>query len=59
MRLTTHSALYAGYPPTSPADLRNIMVPLPAEELEAYEVSTYVNSPANASAECIRQIEEP
>jgi putative SOS response-associated peptidase YedK len=40
------------------AELRRMMVPLPANELEAYPVSTLVNSPANDSAECVRRIGE-
>jgi hypothetical protein len=30
--------------------------PLPAEDLEAYEVSTLVNSPRNDSSECVRPV---
>ena len=38
------------------AELRGLLVPLPAEDLEAYEVSTFVNSPRNDSPECVRPI---
>jgi hypothetical protein len=31
-----------------------MLAPFPAEELEAYPVSTIVNSPKNDSAECVR-----
>jgi putative SOS response-associated peptidase YedK len=36
--------------------LRETLVPLPAEEMEAYEVSTLVNSPHNDSAECVARL---
>jgi putative SOS response-associated peptidase YedK len=32
---------------TDEAELRGLLVPLPVKELEAYEVSTLVNSPRN------------
>jgi putative SOS response-associated peptidase YedK len=38
------------------AELRGVLVPLPAEDFEAYEVSTFVNSPRNDSPECVRAI---
>ncbi|HEX7409135.1 MAG TPA: SOS response-associated peptidase [Candidatus Binatia bacterium] len=37
-------------------DLRALLVPLPSEELEAYEVSTFVNSPRNDAPECVRRV---
>ncbi len=37
-------------------ELRGLLVPLPAEDLDAYEVSTLVNSPRNDSPECVRPI---
>jgi putative SOS response-associated peptidase YedK len=40
----------------TPADLRPLLAPLPADLLEAYEVSTYVNSPQHDSEECIRPV---
>lgn len=38
-------------PSTSTVDLQSLLVPLPSEEMEAYEVSTFVNSPQNDSPE--------
>jgi putative SOS response-associated peptidase YedK len=38
------------------AELRELLVPLPAEDLEAYEVSALVNSPRNDSAGCVRLV---
>jgi putative SOS response-associated peptidase YedK len=43
-------------PTAGEAELRGLLVPLPAEDLEAYPVSTIVNSPENDSPECIRKI---
>jgi putative SOS response-associated peptidase YedK len=43
-------------PSAGEAELREFLVPLPAEDLEAYEVSTLVNSPRNDSPECVRPI---
>jgi putative SOS response-associated peptidase YedK len=37
------------------AALRQMLVPLPSDEMEAYEVSTLVNSPKNDSVECVRR----
>lgn len=39
--------------PQSPNRLQNLLVPYPAGEMEAYPVSTLVNSPGNDLAECI------
>jgi len=44
-------------PTVGEAALRECLVPLPAEDLEAYEVSTLVNSPRNDSPECTRPAE--
>jgi putative SOS response-associated peptidase YedK len=44
-------------PTASEAELRGLLVALPAEGLEAYEVSTVVNSPRNDSPECVRPVE--
>jgi hypothetical protein len=44
-------------PTAGEAELRGLLVPLPAEGLEAYEVSALVNSPRNDSAECTRPVE--
>jgi putative SOS response-associated peptidase YedK len=43
-------------PAASEAELRGLLVPFPAEALEAYEVSTLVNSPRNDSAECVQPV---
>jgi putative SOS response-associated peptidase YedK len=43
-------------PAADEAELRGLLVPLPVEELEAYEVSTLVNSPRNDSPECVRPV---
>jgi putative SOS response-associated peptidase YedK len=40
----------------SEAALRGLLVPLPAEDLNAYEVSPLVNSPRNDSQECMRPV---
>ncbi|HEX7619626.1 MAG TPA: SOS response-associated peptidase [Anaerolineales bacterium] len=39
--------------PQAPDRLQTLLVPFPTEEMEAYPVSTLVNSPGNDSAECI------
>ncbi len=39
--------------PQSPNRLQNLLVPYPAGEMEAYPVSTLVNSPGNDRAECV------
>jgi putative SOS response-associated peptidase YedK len=41
-------------PTSGEAELRDLLVPLPAQDLEAYEVSTLVNSPRNDSPECVK-----
>lgn len=38
--------------------LRTLLQPYPASEMEAYPVSTYVNSPHNEGPECVRKIDE-
>jgi len=38
----------------SPAELDHFLVPYPAEEMEAYPVSTFVNSPANDTPQCLQ-----
>ncbi len=43
-------------PTAGEAELRGLVVPLLAEDLESYEVSTLVNSPRNDSPECVRPI---
>ena len=40
-------------PGAAEGELRALLVPLPAEEMEAYEVSTFVNAPRNDSPECV------
>jgi putative SOS response-associated peptidase YedK len=42
-------------PRTSEGDLRGLLVPLSSDEMEAYAVSTLVNSPQNDSVECVRR----
>jgi putative SOS response-associated peptidase YedK len=39
--------------PISPNTLQDLLVPYPTSEMEAYPVSTLVNSPGNDRAECI------
>ena len=39
--------------PQSPNRLNNLLVPYPSGEMEAYPVSTLVNSPGNDRAECV------
>ncbi len=36
-----------------PSQLKNMLKPYASEEMEAYEISTFVNSPKNNSPECI------
>lgn len=43
-------------PTTGEAELRTLLVPVPSGYLEAYEVSTLVNSPRNDSPECVRAV---
>jgi putative SOS response-associated peptidase YedK len=45
-------------PAANEAELRGLLVPLPAKDLEAYEVSALVNSPRNDSPECVRPVDE-
>jgi len=44
-------------PTTSEAELRGLLVPLAAGELNAHEVSALVNSPRNDSPECVRPVD--
>jgi putative SOS response-associated peptidase YedK len=46
----------AGDPTASETELRGLLAPLAAGELNAYEVSALVNSPANDSPECVRPV---
>lgn len=41
----------------SEAELLSLLAPYEAEDLEMYEVSRYVNDPANDSAECIQEMD--
>jgi putative SOS response-associated peptidase YedK len=43
-------------PTAGEPELRGLLVPLPAEDLDAYEVSAFVNSPSNDSSECTRPV---
>jgi len=38
------------------SELKELLIPYPSEELEAYEISTFVNSPKNNSHECINPV---
>jgi putative SOS response-associated peptidase YedK len=42
-------------PTAGEPELRGLLVPLPAEDLEAYAVSALVNSPRNDSPECVKR----
>ncbi len=42
-----------------PADLQNLLIPYPATEMEAYPVSSLVNSPNNDKPEVIAAVEKP
>jgi len=56
MPVILHSNTYTQWinpTPQSPDRLQNLLVPYPTEEMEAYPVSTLVNSPGNDRAECI------
>lgn len=39
--------------PRQPEELQDLLVPYPAAQMQAYPVSTLVNSPANDRAECV------
>ncbi len=41
-----------------PGELDDLFVPYPAEEMQAYPVSTYVNSPKNDSPQCIQPLHQ-
>ncbi|MFN8628193.1 MAG: SOS response-associated peptidase [Candidatus Binatia bacterium] len=43
-------------PVAAPAALRTLLAPLPAAEMVAYEVSTWVNSPRHDTPECVRPL---
>jgi putative SOS response-associated peptidase YedK len=43
-------------PRSDQGELRALLAPLPPREMEAYEVSTFVNSPRNDSPECVRRV---
>jgi putative SOS response-associated peptidase YedK len=45
-------------PGAGEVELCELLVPLPSGEMEAYEVSTVVNSPRNDLAECVRRVGE-
>jgi putative SOS response-associated peptidase YedK len=52
LQLNTYSQ-WLDSAPQSPNRLQNLLVPYPAGEMEAYPVSTLVNSPGNDRAECV------
>ena len=43
-------------PAADESELRGLLVPLPSQDLEAYEVSKLVNSPRNDSPDCVRPV---
>ena len=54
--LTLDSAAEWLDPRTSAARALELLVPYAADDLECYEVSRFVNTPANDSAECIEPV---
>ena len=40
----------------SAAELNSLLQPYPSDEMEAYPVSTFVNSPANDSPQCLQRV---
>ena len=42
--------------PVQPASLAALLAPFPSSELEAFEVSTLVNNPANDSPQCVAPV---
>ncbi len=42
--------------PRFPVDLKSLLVPYPADEMEAYPVSTLVNSPGNDRPEILEKV---
>lgn len=45
--------------PQSPNRLQNLLVPYPGGDMEAYPVSTLVNSPGNDRSECLLRVSSP
>lgn len=43
-------------PDADPVELGTLLTPLPSEEMDAYPVSTFVNSPRHDSPECIQRV---
>jgi putative SOS response-associated peptidase YedK len=43
-------------PKADPEKLRSLLLPSPSEAIEAYEVSTVVNSPANDVPACVAKL---
>jgi putative SOS response-associated peptidase YedK len=43
--------------PLAPEKLQDLLAPCPANEMEAYPVSTYVNNPRNEGPECVVRLE--
>jgi len=37
--------------------LKEMFVPYPSDEMQVYEISTFVNSPRNNSPECIETVD--
>jgi putative SOS response-associated peptidase YedK len=44
-------------PRASPVDVAELLTPLPAQEMEAYEVSPLVNSARHDGSECVRPVD--
>jgi putative SOS response-associated peptidase YedK len=55
--LTEEAATAWLNPSASPAELASLMVAYGSGDLEMYEVSRFVNDPANDSEECIRRVD--
>ena len=55
--LTEEAATAWLNPSASPAELASLMIAYGSGDLEMYEVSRFVNDPANDSEECIRRVD--
>ncbi len=55
--LVDDAAIHWLNPEATERDLLSVLRPYDADDLEMYEVSRYVNTPANDSEECIRRVE--
>ena len=43
---------------TDVAELESMLQPYPSEEMEAFEISKYVNNPKNQGIECIQPVDD-